>query len=137
MKRFTSILATFALIFAIFATPAHAIPTRFKNCPTAKKNGITYILYKKYAIVKRTPNRKTVVIPNTIKVKGKKYHVSSVWEGTFEKTPKLRVVNLKATNLECIEDPAIFDNHNIKVIVHDADTYKWLKRGGVNVILKR
>jgi hypothetical protein len=136
MKRFASILATFALIFTIFATPAHAISTRFKNCPTTKQNGITYILYKKYAIVKRTPNRKTVVIPNTIKVKGKKYCVSSVWEGTFEKTPKLRVVDLKATNLECIEDPAIFDNHNIKVIAHDALTYKWLKRNHVNVTFK-
>lgn len=137
MKRFASILATITLIFAIFTTPAHAMPVKFRNCPTTKQNGITYILYKKCAIVKHTPNRKTVVIPNTIKVKGKKYCVRSVWDRTFEMTPKLRVVDLRATNLECIEDPAIFDNHNIKVIAHDVLTYKWLKNNHVNVTFKR
>ena len=133
MKRFASIFAILALILTIFTTPAHAMPNKFKNCPTTKQNGITYILYKKCAIVKRTPNRKTVVIPNTIKVKGKKYCVRAIWDNTFERTPKLRVVNLKAKNLECIEDPAIFTNHKIKVITHDKFTYDWLKRGGVNV----
>jgi hypothetical protein len=43
------------------------------------------------------------------------------------------IIDLRAKYLECIEDPAIFDNHRIKVIAHDNSTYKWLKRSGVNV----
>lgn len=137
MKRFASIFVVITLVLAVFTTPAHAIPAKFKGCPTVKQNGITFMLYKRSAIVRKTPNQKRVVIPNTIKVKGKTYCVRSVWDHTFEMTPKLRVVDLKATNLECIEDPAIFDNHNIKVIAHDAFTYKWLKRNHVNVTFKR
>lgn len=137
MKRFASIFVVIILVLAVFTTPAHAIPAKFKGCPTVKQNGITFMLYKRCAIVRKTPNQKRVVIPNTIKVKGKTYCVRSVWDHTFEMTPKLRVVDLKATSLECIEDPAIFDNHNIKVIAHDAFTYKWLKRNHVNVTFKR
>lgn len=137
MKRFASIFVVITLVLAVFTTPAHAIPTKFKGCPTVKQNGITFMLYKRCAIVRKTPNKKRVVIPNMIKVKGKTYRVRSVWDHTFEMTSKLRVVDLKATSLECIEDPAIFDNHNIKVIAHDAFTYKWLKRNHVNVTFKR
>lgn len=136
MKRFASILATITLVFAMFTTPAHAIPAKFKECPSVKQNGITFMLYKRCAIVRKTPNQKRVVIPNTIKVKGKTYCVRSVWDHTFECTPKLRVVDLKAINLEAIEDPAIFTNHKIKVIAHDKMTYKWLKRNHVNVTYK-
>lgn len=137
MKRFASILATIAIVLVVFATPAHAMPNKFKNCPQAKQNGITYVLYKRCAIVRKTPNQKRIVIPNTIKVKGKVYCVRSVWDHTFECNSKLRVVDLKAKNLECIEDPAIFVNHKIKVVAHDVSTYKWLKRNHVNVTLKR
>lgn len=137
MKRFASILATIALVLVVFATPAHAMPNKFKNCPQTKQNGITYVLYKRCAIVRKTPNQKQIVIPNAIKIKGKVYCVCSVWDHTFECNSKLRVVDLKAKNLECIEDPAIFKNHEIKVITHDVSTYKWLKRGHVNVTLKR
>lgn len=137
MKRFASIFTTLVLVFAIFTTPAHAIPNKFKGCPNVKQNGITYLLYKRCAIVRRTPNQKTVVIPNKIKVKGKVYTVRNIWDHTFEVTPKLRVVDLRATDLEAIEDPAIFKNRKIKVIAHDVSTYKWLRRGGVNVTLKR
>lgn len=136
MKRLASILVALVLVLAVFVTPAHAIPAKFKGCLTVKQDGVTYMLYKRCAIVRKTPNQKRVVIPNTIKVKGKTYCVRSVWDHTFECTPKLRVVDLKATNLECIEDPAIFDNRNIKVIAHDKMTYKWLKRNHVNVTYK-
>lgn len=134
MKRFARILAILVLALAMFATPAHAMPYKFRHCPQVKKNGITYVLYKRCAIVRKTPNRETVTIPNTIKVKGKRYCVRAIWDHTFEMTPKLKTVNLKAKNLECIEDPAIFENHNIEVITHDVFTRKWLKRSGVNVI---
>lgn len=134
MKRFASVLATLALILAIFTTPAHAIPRKFKNCPQVKQDGITYLLYDKCAIVTKTPNRRTITIPHKIRTKGKTYTVRSIWGGTFERNKSLRVVDLRAKYLECIEDPAIFDNHRIKVITHDNGTYKWLKRNGVNVI---
>ncbi len=137
MKRFISALTTFALVLAVFATPAHAMPNKFKGCPNVKQGDITYMLYQRCAIVRRTPNQKKVVIPNAIKVKGKTYRVRSVWDHTFELTPKLRVVDLKATALEAIEDPAIFTNHKIKVVAHDVATYKWLKRNHVNVTLQR
>lgn len=137
MKRFASILATLALILAIFTTPAHAMPKKFKGCPSVQQNGITYMLYKNCAIVRKTPNRHTVVIPNTIKVNGKTYGVRSVWDHTFEMTPKLRKVDLRAIDLEAIEDPAIFTNHKIKVIAHDRLTFNWLKRNHVNVTYKR
>ena len=136
MKRLASIFVTLVLVLAVFVTPAHAIPAKFKGCPTVKQNGITYMLYKRCAIVRKTPNQKRVVIPNTIKVKGKTYGVRAIWDHTFECTPKLRIVDLRATDLECIEDPAIFENHNIKVIAHDTFTYKWLKRNHVNVTYK-
>lgn len=136
MKRFASILVTLVLVLAVFVTPAHAIPAKFKGYPMVKQEGITYMLYKRCAIVRKTPNQKRVTIPNTIKVKGKTYNVRSVWDRTFECTPKLRVVDLKATDLECIEDPAIFTNRKIKVIAHDKMTYKWLKRNHVNVTYK-
>lgn len=133
MKRFASIFATLALILAIFTTPAHAIPRKFKNCPQVKQDGITYLLYDKCAIVTKTPNRYTITIPHKIKAKGKTYTVRSIWEGTFERNKSLRVINLRAKYLECIEDPAIFDNHRIKVNCYDRSTYNWLKRNHVNV----
>lgn len=134
MKRFASILTTLSLILAIFTTPAHAIPRKFKNCPQVKQDGITYLLYDKCAIVTKTPNRRTITIPHKIKAKGKTYTVRSIWENTFERNKSLRVIDLRAKYLECIEDPAIFDNHRIKVIAHDNSTYKWLKNNDVNVI---
>ena len=136
MKRFATILTTIALILAIFVTPAQAMPNKFKDCPQVKQNGITYLLYKECAIVRKTPNRKIVTIPNKIKVNGKKYVVRAIWDHTFEMTPKLRKINLKATSLECIEDPAIFKSRKIKVVAHDSFTYNWLKRNNVNVIYK-
>lgn len=137
MKRFISALTVLVLALTMFATPAHALANKFKGCPNVKKDGITYLLYKRCAIVRKTPNQRKVTIPNSIKVGRKRYYVRAIWDHTFESTPKLRVVNLKATDLECIEDPAIFKNPKIKVIAHDRFTYKWLKRGHVNVTFKR
>lgn len=137
MKRFATILTALAIVFAIFATPAYAMPNKFKNCPQTKQDGITYILYGKLAIVCKTPrNAHTITIPNKISIKGKKYLVRAIWDRTFELNKSLQTVNLKATSLECIEDPAIFTNHKIKVNCYNRFTYNWLKRGGVNVVKK-
>lgn len=139
MKRFAIIFITLSIVFSIFTTPAEAlvVPRKFKKCPQIKQDGITYILYGKCAIVARTPNRKRITIPNTIKHKGKKYLVRAIWDKTFELNNRLRYIDIKATQLECIEDPAIFDNHKIKVTVYDKGTYNWLKCYGSNVMYKR
>lgn len=134
-KLVSIVIAAVLAISAAFPARAEAIPSKFRNCPSVQQNGITYLLYKNLAIVRKTPNRETVTIPNTIKVRGKKYLVRAIWDHTFEMTPKLRTIKLKATSLECIEDPAIFTNHKIKVVAYDKSTFKWLKRSGVNVTL--
>lgn len=129
-------LALGAIVTAATPRPAQAIPRKFRGCPRIKQNGIAYLLYKRYAIVARTPNRKSVTIPNSIKLSGKTYVVSAIWDGTFSRTPKLRRIVLKAKNLETIEDPSIFRGR-ISVITYDRSTYRWLKSAGVKATLHK
>jgi len=131
-------LALAAGALAAFAVPttAEAMAVKFRKCPTITQNGVTYRLYKRYAIVQRTPNRKSVTIPNTVKAGGKAYTVTAIWDRTFSKCPKTQRVILKACNLETIEDPAIFRG-KISVTAYDRATYAWLKRGGVKVTLHK
>ena len=115
-------------ILALTPSPAQAIPRKYRNCPTTKQNGITYLIYKRYAIVERTPDRKTVTIPDAIKHDGSSYAVSAIWDGTFSKSKKLQKIVLKCRHLESIEDAAIWDNARLTVIVQDKSIYQWLKR---------
>lgn len=126
-------LAFGAVAFLAAPEPAQAIPRKFRNCPKVSQNGITYLLYQRAAIVTRTPNRQSVTIPDTIRHSGKTYTVRSIWDHTIEMCPKIKRIILKARSLEAIEDPAIFENHSIKVVAYDRSTYAWLKRSGVNV----
>ena len=128
-------LAIAAAIIATAAAPAHAeaIPYKFRKCPSVTQNGITYLLYKRCAIVTATPNRRTVTIPHSIKAGGKRYTVRAIWDHTLEMCPKLRRVNLKARDLESIEDPRIFEDRRVLVVAHDKSTSAWLRREGVNV----
>lgn len=134
-RQFLAALAGLAAV-AITPRPAEAMAKKFRKCPTVTQNGVTYRLYERYAIVQATPNRKSVTIPNSIKTGGKTYTVSAIWDRTFSRTPKVQRVILKARDLECIEDPAIFSG-KISVTAYDRDTYKWLKRGGVKVTLHK
>lgn len=134
-RQFLAALAGLAAV-AITPRPAEAMAKKFRKCPTVTQNGITYRLYKRYAIVQATPNRKSVTIPNTVKAGGKAYTVTAIWDGTFSKCPKTQRVILKARNLEVIEDPAIFRG-KISVTAYDRSTYAWLKRGGVKVTLHK
>lgn len=134
-RQFLAALAGLAAV-AITPRPAEAMAVKFRKCPTVTQNGITYRLYKRYAIVQATPNRKSVTIPNTVKAGGKAYTVTAIWDGTFSKCPKTRRVILKARNLETIEDPAIFRG-KISVTAYDRATYAWLKRGGAKVTLHK
>ena len=132
-----AIIATAAAPAPAEAAPAEAIPYKFRKCPSVEQNGVTYLLYQRCAIVTATPNRRTITIPHSIKTGGKRYTVRSIWDRTFEMCPKLRRVNLKARDLEAIEDPRIFDDHRVKVVCYDRSTWKWLHREGVNAVCKR
>ena len=133
-RQFLAALAGLAAV--AIPRPAEAMAVKFRKCPTVIQNGVTYRLYQRYAIVQRTPNRKSVTIPNAIKAGGKTYTVTAIWDRTFSRTPKVQRVILKARNIETIEDPAIFRG-KISVTAYDRDTYKWLKRGGVKVTLHK
>lgn len=136
MKRLVKFMALFAILTALLVpTEALAIPKKFKDCPTTRQDGVTYLLYKSHAIVTKTPNQKKVTVPYSVKYKGKKYAVKAIWDGTFSKNGKLKQVDLKC-DLETIEDPAIFDR-GIKVTVHHKSMYKWLKAEGVKVTLAK
>lgn len=134
-RQFLAALAGLAAV-AITPRPAEAMAVKFRKCPTVKQNGITYRLYQRYAIVEKTPNRRSVTIPDRIKTGGKTYTVTAIWDGTFSKCPKTKRVILKARHLETIEDPAIFSGR-ISVTAYDRTTYKWLKRGGAKVTLHK
>lgn len=129
-------LAAAALITAATPTKAKAAeprenwPEAMQGDPTTEQNGITYLLHDAAAIVIETPNRKSVTIPDSIRHEGKRYPVAAIWDGTFSTTPKLQRIILKATELETIEDPAIYDG-KIEVICSDRDTYEWLHDVGV------
>ena len=133
-RQFLAALAGLAAV--AIPRPAEAMAVKFRKCPTVIQNGVTYRLYQRYAIVQRTPNRKSVTIPNAIKAGGKTYTVTAIWDRTFSRTPKVQRVILKARNLETIEDPAIFRG-KISVTAYDRATYAWLKRGGVKVTLHK
>jgi hypothetical protein len=71
-----------------------------------------------------------VTIPDSIRHDGKRYAVAAIWDGTFSATPMLQRVILKATQIETIEDLAIYDG-KIEAICSDRATYEWLRDVGV------
>lgn len=112
------------------AEPRENWPENMQNDPTTEQNGILYLLHDHAAIVIETPDRRAVTIPDSIKHDGERYPVAAIWDGTFSATPKLQRIILKATQLETIEDLAIYDG-KIEVICSDRATYAWLKDVGV------
>lgn len=112
------------------AEPRESWPEAMQDDPTTEQNDITYLLHDAAAIVIETPNRRAVTIPDSIRHDGERYQVVAIWDGTFSATPKLRRVILKATQLEIIEDLAIYEG-KIEVICSDRDAYEWLKEVGV------
>lgn len=112
------------------AEPRENWPEAMQNDPTTEQNGILYLLHDGFSIVIETPDRRAVTIPDSIKHDGKRYPVAAIWDGTFSATPKLQRVVLKATQIETIEDLAIYEG-KIEVICSDRETYEWLKDVGV------
>ena len=132
MKRIKLIVLATLTILALTATTAHAIPKKFKNCPSTKQDGITYLLYRDAAIVTKVPNRRVLTIPYSIRARGRRYKVTSIWEHTFECVPSLRTIYLRA-DVEAIEDPRIFRDRRVEVRTNIWANYTWLKRSRVNV----
>ena len=112
------------------AEPRENWPEAMQDDPTTEQNGVVYLLHEGFSIVIETPDRRAVTIPDSIKHDGERYPVAAIWDGTFSATPKLQRVVLKATQLETIEDLAIYDG-KIEVICSDRATYEWLKDVGV------
>ena len=112
------------------AEPRENWPEAMQGDPTTEQNGVVYLLHEHAAIVIETPDRRAVTIPDSIRHDGKRYPVAAIWDGTFSATPKLQRVILKATQIETIEDLAIYEG-KIEVICSDRETYEWLKDVGV------
>ena len=108
--------------------PAEAMPRAFAKDPQTTQNGITYVLHKRYAMVSKAPNRKSVTIPDSVTYRGKRYTVSAIWSDPISKAPNIKRLTLKAKHLETIEDPAVFDRKSMEVICYDRATYAWLHR---------
>lgn len=111
-REFLAGLATLAAL-AVTPEPAEAMPRKFRKCPNVKQNGITYLLYKRYAIVTKCPARKSVTIPDTIKHSGTRYTVRAIWDGATSK--QTRRIVIKAHHLEVIEDARIITDR-VRVI---------------------
>lgn len=103
-REFLAGLAALAAL-AVTPEPAEAMPRKFRKCPKVKQNGISYILYRRLAIVTKCPARKSVTIPDTIRHEGKRYTVRAIWDGSI--SAKTRRVVIKARHLETIEDTRI------------------------------
>ena len=124
------ILVVLALaISALFPSSAEAMAKKFKGCPSVTKQGITYLLYRDAAIVRKTTG-KNIVIPYSFKHKGKLYKVRAIWDGALSKNKSLRKIDLRAY-LETCEDDSLFikDARKIRIIVHRRSDYEWIRHG--------
>ena len=100
-RQFFAGLAALAAI-ALTTEPAEAMPRKFRKCPSIEQNGVRYLLWKRCAIVTKCAPRKSVTIPNRVKVGGRSYTVTAIWDGAISK--KTRRVVIKARDLDTIED---------------------------------
>lgn len=137
-SRFFIVIVSFITLLALAFTLIcnnSSIPEKFKNYERVNVDNIDYILYNKCAIVYNTPDyAESVIIPNTIQVHNNTYLVRTVLDKALEHNNNLKVVYLKAMELESIEDATIFENNNIQVIAYDNSTFEWLQKSNVNVI---
>ena len=116
-----------ALVLAITPDPAEAMPVQFAKCPTVKQNGITYRLYRSFAIVTKCAPRKSVTIPDDIRVNGKRYTVDNIWNGAISRKTTRLVI--KARHLDGIENRDIWHRRDLRIICKDEATRKWIAAG--------
>lgn len=108
-------------------------PESIKNNSTTKKSGVVkkgskYTIKNiKYIVTKSTGNSrevkvtglikstKTLVIPDTVTIKGKKYKVTSIGDKAFDKCKSIRTVSI-GYNIITIGKEAFYKSSNIKLI---------------------
>lgn len=127
-------LAIGAIATAATPRPAEAKPAKFRKCETVTQNGITYLLYKRWAIVTKCAARKSITIPDSIKAGGRRYTVRNVWDGAI--SGKTKRITLKARHLESVEDAAVWQRCDLAIICSDRATHKWLKSSSARVKLR-
>ena len=125
MKRIIRVLTIALVIVTILATPAHALPNRWKGTPKFTRAGVTYRVKDHDAVVVKTKGKR-VTIPAEIKYRGKFYEVRAIWPGALK---GVRSMTIHA-DLECCEDARLW---RIPVKVTRKGMYKWLRRTGANV----
>lgn len=124
----------------IAATPAHAMPRKFRNRPTATVAGIAYLSAPRdcdkggtpVAIVTAVPrDARNLTIPATVRIKGRTHKVTTIWDGTLSRARGLKTVTIKA-RLDAAEDPTLFfrDGRRVRIRATDGSTYNWLRRAG-------
>ena len=127
MKRIIRVLTIALVIVTILATPAHALPNRWKGTPKFTRAGVTYRVKGHDAVVVKTKGKR-VTIPAEIKYRGKWYEVRALWDGSLKGVKRVTI----HADLETCEDARLW---KIPVKVTRKGMYKWLKRTGANVSL--
>ena len=135
---FFSLIAMALICMAIMPYPAYGAED-VQLPPNAVKvvkntDGNYYALYpgKVAALTKIKTHTKTITVPKNIKVNGTKYKVVAIHEvGLFERKD-VKKVTIRATNLETVEEPALFKewriNHHskLKVKITNKTMRQWL-----------
>ena len=125
MRRFLAALTVCVAFLATIPTNADASP----HWRPFIKDEYAYAIGSNYgpkaAAIVKVPNRKNVTIPRAVTYKGKRYRVAAIWDGAIGRN--VRSIDIQTPYLDCIEDDTIFDSKKVRVIVHDRDTYAWLR----------
>ena len=139
-----ALLACAALICSCFlgagkAEAAELTAAKIKLPPNATEivkynDGNYYAIYKGNvcALTKIKRHAKSIVVPKFIKVGNKRYKVVAIHELGLSKRTDVKKVTIKATNMETVEEPALFkdwrDSHHkkLKVKITDKTMRKWL-----------
>ena len=127
-RDFLAVIAVAIITAAVTPAEAQAMPKKFRGCRSVTQNGVTYLLYKRSAIVTKCPSRASVTIPDSIKHEGSSYIVASIWDGAISRSTTRLVI--KSKHLETIEDGAVWDRKSLTVIVQDRSVYQWITSTG-------
>lgn len=127
MKK-TRVLAIVLVLMTIFATPAYALPNRWKGTPKFTRAGITYRVKGHDAVVARTRGKR-VTIPAKVTYKGKVYRVRCIWPDALKGA---KVVTIHGSLRDGCESARLW---KVKVRVTNRDVYKWLHQTGADVTL--
>ena len=135
-------LAALIAALAVAVPTSHALQAANSDAlaPNAvkaiKHKGDTYMLYRGNvaALHHVKHGKRTLTVPNSIMVKGKRYTVVAVHELQLFERNDVQSVKIKARHLETVEEPALFKDWRIchhkqlRVAIADKQTRKWLDK---------